>query len=129
MPHESTILGVEGGLAVVRHGEELAGKREGAIDAFDLETGKQLTSYSTNGDTRLIAVRDGVGYFAVPIPDEIGKIAGRRGIVALDLLKRGEPIKPKGAPPALRTTQSALVANGLALLTDRSAFEKWAKRS
>lgn len=130
VPRDTAILGVEGDLVVVRHGKEPAGEVVGQVDTFDLATRKRLTSYETKGDVRLLAIRDGIGYFATPLPDVVGKKANRRRVEALDLLKKRKPLASREAPPppSLRAFHAVPTGKGLQLLTDPPAFVEWATR-
>jgi hypothetical protein len=130
VPEDAAVLGVEGDLAVTGRWKVVDRKHVGHADTFDLAARRRLTTYPAARGTRLLALRDGVGYFAAPMPEEIGKVGGRLRVSALDLLKERDPLLSQEVPPppSSRTLQATRTGKGLAIGSDPPTLVEWAKR-
>ncbi len=128
VPEDSAILGVDGDLAVLRHGKGYAGDREGEIDTFDLAARKKVTTYSTVRDTRLLAIRGGVGYFSRPMPSEVGKRGDRYEVFALDLLRKRDPLSSKEVQADRHGVRAIPMGKGVMVVADPPVTIPWAKR-
>lgn len=130
IPIDSAILGIRDDLLVVRYGKEPAGELAGQVDVFNLKTQKLLVTYPTESETRLLAIRDSVGYFIRTLPNEVGKLGGRYEIFLLDLIEKRESLFRKEVPPAaaLSRVDSMPTGKGLLVTTSPPVTIPWKER-